>query len=180
MALSRDPAKRRRQLANLRTGPKPPKGNKRGVVHGGYAHIVGERLEAKAREVYDALAADAPVRASGGGLPRYDAPLVRLLAMTLCRLENVEAHIALFGAFDQRSREVRTVVEVEAGLRKEAAHYLGLLGMTPTSRAKLGLDLVRQADLATAMSEPDPERRADLLREAGLPGDVIEGEVGDG
>ncbi len=45
---------------------------------------------------------------------------------------------------------------------------LDALGMTPRSRAKLGLDLARAADLATAMSEPDPVKRERLLREAGV------------
>jgi hypothetical protein len=42
------------------------------------------------------------------------------------------------------------------------------LGMTPASRAKLGLNLAKTVDLATALSHPDPERRAELMREAGL------------
>jgi len=40
--------------------------------------------------------------------------------------------------------------------------------MTPRSRARLGLDLARTTDLATAMSESDPDRRARLLAEAGF------------
>jgi hypothetical protein len=53
-------------------------------------------------------------------------------------------------------------------LRAEALDLAESLGMTPRSRARLGLDLSRTVDLATAMSEPDDERRAELLREAGL------------
>ncbi len=172
MGLSRDPVKRERQLAALRrnaaSAPPAPKGNQRGVVHGGYARVARERLDAKARDVYDALASDAPVRGPDGDLPRYDSPLLRLLAMTLCRLEDVEQHIALYGGFDPKTREARGVLEVEAHLRREAADYLDRLGMSPRSRARLGVDLARTADLATAMSEPDPERRAALLREAGV------------
>jgi hypothetical protein len=43
--------------------------------------------------------------------------------------------------------------------------------MTPRSRAKLGVDLAGVVDVATAISEPDPNRRAELMREAGLPED---------
>jgi hypothetical protein len=43
--------------------------------------------------------------------------------------------------------------------------------MNPASRLKMGLDLARGIDLASAMSEPDPERRAELLRQAGIEGD---------
>jgi hypothetical protein len=53
-------------------------------------------------------------------------------------------------------------------MRREASDYLDALGMTPNSRAKLGLDLQRTVDLASAMSEPDDARRAELLREAGI------------
>jgi hypothetical protein len=45
---------------------------------------------------------------------------------------------------------------------------LDALGIGPAARARLGVDVARIADLATAMSEPDPERRRVLLREAGL------------
>ena len=54
-------------------------------------------------------------------------------------------------------------------MRREASDYLDALGMTPRSRAKLGLDLVRAApDMATIMSEPDPERKRALAAEAGV------------
>lgn len=56
-------------------------------------------------------------------------------------------------------------------MRREASDYLDALGVTPKSRAKLGLDLARTTDLATAMSEPNDERRAELLREAGVEAD---------
>ena len=55
-----------------------------------------------------------------------------------------------------------------AGCAARASDYLDALGMTPQSRAKLGLDLARTTDLATAMSEPNDDRRAELLREAGI------------
>jgi hypothetical protein len=42
------------------------------------------------------------------------------------------------------------------------------LAMTVPSHMRSGLDAARTIDLASAMSEPDDERRAELLREAGL------------
>ena len=41
--------------------------------------------------------------------------------------------------------------------------------MSPRARAALGVDLARTVDLSTAMSEPDPDRRARLEAEAGVP-----------
>ena len=60
MPLSRDPSARRVQLANLRSAPPAPVGNRRTVRHGGTAQVVTARLDEKVREVFDALAIDAP------------------------------------------------------------------------------------------------------------------------
>ena len=43
--------------------------------------------------------------------------------------------------------------------------------MTPAARARLGLDLARTVDAATAMSHPDPVERERLMAEAGLTGE---------
>jgi len=157
MPLSRDPDKRSRQLANLRSAPPPaPPGNRRTVTHGGYAEVARARLDAKTREVFEALAADVPLRDAAGELPRYDAAQVALLAKCLCRLEDVESYVAEFGWRDQKTGEPRTgLVELEGRLRREAADYMDALGMTPRSRAKLGLDLARssQFDLARHWAE---------------------------
>lgn len=64
MPLSPDPRKRDRQLANLVPGARTaPPGNRRAVAHGGYAAVARERLDARVAQVYDALAADAPLPA---------------------------------------------------------------------------------------------------------------------
>lgn len=71
MPLSGDPDARARQLANLRPGARTaPPGNRRALSHGGYAAVTRDRLDTKVREVYDALAADAPLRDLDGGLPQ--------------------------------------------------------------------------------------------------------------
>jgi Phage terminase, small subunit len=159
-------------LANLVPGAGAGDGGlQRRLSHGGYAQLHRERIERKEREVYDALAADAPLRDSNGELPRHDAAQVALLCECLCHLEDVSANIRDFGVLEQhgkRKGQPRTVVEVARTLRREAAGYLAELGMTPKARAALGVDLQRTVDLATAMSHPDPERRDQLLREAGL------------
>lgn len=168
-------------LANLRPGAGAGDGDlQRARGHGGYAAIARERLEAKTLAIFEALAADAPLRDGAGGLPAHDAAQVALLAECLCRLEDVAANIRDFGIFEpkrsKRKGQIRPAVDLEARLRREAAGYLAELGMTPKARASLGADLARTVDLATAMSEPDPVRRAALMREAGL-GD---GEASDG
>ncbi len=169
MPLSSRPGARARQLANLNRGGNPaPLGNQRHRSHGGYARVARPQLEAKEREVFDALAEDAPLRDVDGGLPRPDALVVTLLAKALCRLEGVEAYTRLYGSVEFKTGNVRPAAELERRLRAEALDYAEALGMTPRSRARLGLDLARTTDLAIAMSEPDPDRRRQLLRDAGL------------
>jgi hypothetical protein len=146
--LSRDPAARTRQLGNLRNAPSAPAGNLRALRHGGYAAVVRERLEAKVLEVADALGSDLPLRDADGGVPRADAVAVRLLAENLCRLDDVSAHLRDFGLFDQATGEPRPALDLERRLRAETLDLAESLGLTPRSRAKLGLDLQRGFDLA--------------------------------
>lgn len=173
MPLSDDPRKRERQLANL-TGrpPAPPDRNQRARRHGGYATVVVSRLDVKVRELFDALSADAPLRDGEGHLPAADTVAVRLAAECLCRLEDVGASIRDHGLVDAKGN-LRPVVDLERRLRQEAADYLDAMGMTPRSRAKLGLDLTRSATLAELMAQDAELERRERA------GDVIEGEVTD-
>ena len=101
MPLSPEPRKRARQLANLRSAPPAPRGNRRGVEHGGYAEIARDRLEEKQRQVFDALSADAPLRDARDELPRHDAAQVALLGEVLCRLDDVNAYLSARGYLDE-------------------------------------------------------------------------------
>jgi hypothetical protein len=181
--LSSDPEARAKQLANLVPGAGAAgPGNTRTVSHGAYAAIARDRLDAKMREIFDALAEDAPLREADGSLPAADVLAVELLAETLCRRENLRSHLADFGWRDQETKEPRTaLLDLERRLRKEAATYLDQLGMTPRSRARLGLDLVRTVDLSRAMSEPDPAKRREMMLAAGVdPDDEDQGGDVDG
>jgi hypothetical protein len=183
MPLSSDPAARERQLANLQPAPAAPEGNKRAATHGAYAAIARERLDERMRAIFDALAGDAPLREVDGSLPSADALVVELLAETLCRRENLREHLADYGWRDEATKEPKTVLlDLERRLRKEAATYADQLGMTPRSRARLGLDLVRTVDLSRAMSEPDPDKRRQMMLDAGVePDDDDQGaDLGDG
>jgi len=164
---SREPA-RRRQLQNLKRGNNDaPVGNRLSTTHGGYTRVLADTLDAKVRDVFNALAQDAPLR-ENGGLPCADTVVVRLLAECLCRLDSVSADLRDHGWRDRATGEARTAVEVEQRLRREALSYAIEMGMTPRSRAQLGLAVARTVDLATAMSEPDPALRRELLQRAGV------------
>lgn len=138
--------------------PPAPAGNQRARRHGGYATVARERLDAKALAVFEALAADAPLRdQADGGLPAADAAIVRLLAECLCRLEDVGAYLRDHGLLTEAG-EPRSCLDLERRLRIEAADYLDALGMTPRSRVRLHIDVQRGFDLALAMSAITDER----------------------
>lgn len=150
MPLSRDPAKRSKQLDNLRRGGMHAGG--RPVQHGAYAALPAKRVDAKVQEVADAIGADAPVRADDGGLPAHDAIVVRQLAETLCRLDDVTAYLQRRG-FEDDAGKPRTALDIEHRLRSHVLDLLRELGMTPSARAKLGLDLVRAASAQDTLQE---------------------------
>jgi len=60
----------------------------------------------------------------------------------------VSAHLRDFGLFDQATGEPRPALDLERRLRAETLDLAESLGLTPRSRAKLGLDLQRGFDLA--------------------------------
>lgn len=155
--LSSDPTKRTRQLANLRPGAKPaPKGNSRAATHSAYAKVSSAQLDKKAREILEALTADAPVREDDGSLPAADAPAVRMLADALVRLDTISTFLDQRGWLDDDGKE-RPVLVYEGRLRGHALDLMRELGMTPASRAKLGLELVRTA---AAVDEAEAARAA--------------------
>jgi hypothetical protein len=90
-----------------------------------------------------------------------------MLATVECRLEDVGAWLDEHGSLDKRGKP-RSAADKERRLQSHALRLMKELGMTPASRAKLGLNLAKTVDLAQAMSHPDPERRAELMRQAGL------------
>jgi hypothetical protein len=131
-----------RSLANLRRGvTKAPVGNTRSLRHGAYARVAEQTLDEKTKAIFDALAADAPLRDADGELPSHDAVMVRLLADCMCRLDSIGAWLAGRWATD----EARPVLDVEMKLRNQALDLAESMGMTPRSRARLGLD-VRRAE----------------------------------
>jgi hypothetical protein len=175
MPLSRRPEARARQLDNLRAGGGRPLSyeHRPALRHGGYAAVAPEREREVMRRLREALTADAPMRSSA------DDALLSLAARALARLEDVERYHEDFGWRDEGTGEPRPSVELERRLRQELADHLDALGMSPRSRAKLGVDLARGLDAATALSaareESDPAIRRALLAAAGL----IDGDADD-
>lgn len=147
--LSRDPQARARQLANLRPGAGAAgPGDQRRLLHGAYIAVLDAAdLAAAERAVLDALAEDAPVRDPDGSLPAADMAAVRLLADSLVRLDGVRDFLRRRGVEDEKGGLRESVLDLERRLRVEAADHAAALGMTPRSRAALGLDLARTASV---------------------------------
>jgi hypothetical protein len=159
--LSRDPEARARQLANLNPRPPaPPAGNVRALKHGGTARQATLiRAGSWAERILAELEAEAPLRADDGGLPAHDRQVVELLASALARLEAVDGWLATRPPVDEKGRPW-PAEDVARRLRREAGGYLESLGMTPASRARLGLDLARTSSLAELMAaDAELERR---------------------
>lgn len=171
MPLSTDPVKREAQLANLRPGAGAGDGGlQRRRVHGAYAAIAERELEAKVRELYDAIGEDLPVRESDGGVPAADAIPLRLLAEVLIRRERVRETEVRLGVETEKG-DLRGVVKFGLALDDKALRLCEQLGLTPTSRARLGLDLARTRRAAEGL-----DRLADEGREA-LGARTVDAEV---
>jgi hypothetical protein len=150
--------------------PPPPKGHRRSVKHGAKAKVPAVRVEAKSAELAVQIAATAPVRTSSGALPAHDEQAVAQLATTLCRLADVGKWLDREGSLDRKGKP-RSAALWERRLKNQALREMAALGLTPQSRAKLGLALARTVDLASAMSQEDPQLRKIQLAELGVAAD---------
>jgi hypothetical protein len=148
---SKDPAARGRSIANLRRGGQTPDGSQR-VTHGAFRRVVDAGdLDAKARTIFDALAADAPLRDPSGELPAADAVTVKLLADALVRLDDVADYLRRHGLEDAKGELRVSALDVERRLQATAADLAARLGMSPRARAQLGLDLARMMSAGDAL-----------------------------
>jgi hypothetical protein len=144
MPLSGDPVKRAAQLANLRRRPSVTGdgGLQRATKHGVYAVIAERELSGKVRELYEAIGEDLPVRDAGDGVPAQDAIPLRMLAETLIRRERIRESELRHGV-ETPDGKLRGIVEFGLRLDNQALRLCIELGLTPRSRAALGLDLIR-------------------------------------
>lgn len=108
-------------------------GNFRGLQHG----TKSERLMApRTVEIAEELSKLIPAGTA------VDEPAALLLAGMLARIEAANAFIERVGVVDTRHR-VRPILKIVAGWEANAARLMDQLGLTPTSRAKLGTELAK-------------------------------------
>jgi hypothetical protein len=118
-------------------------GNTRALTHGVTATLhLAPRTEA--------IAADLTAR-----VPAYsesDQPTVWLLAGVLAQIESGRDYLAEHGMLDGKGKP-RPVMNVLTTLQNSAARLCDQLGLSPTSRARLGVDLAKGADLAAELAK---------------------------
>jgi hypothetical protein len=118
----------------MRTLPPAPRGNSLAVKHGGDAML---RLAPRATEIADDLRAVVPSRSDA------DEPTIRLLALVLARIETANEWLAEHGLFRNTRGEPQPVLKSLSTWENTASRLADRLGLTPTSRAALGVDLLR-------------------------------------
>ena len=175
MPSSRDPAKRAKQLANLpNLRGEPTAGSWRPGASPALEHGLRSRrpgpavLDPLLAEIEAALAEDLPIKDANGDVPAPDRSSGARGATRSRSAQRRSAFLALHGDGDERGNLRPAFLELGKAV-EHAARMLDRLGCSPRARAALGLDLARATDLATAMSEPDPERKRRLMSEAGVP-----------
>lgn len=154
-----------------RRGVKPkapitPKGNRRAVKHGAKAKPSAKAVQEKREALKAALASSAPVKDPA------DEFALTMIATTLCRLDSVGEWLDEHGPLDRKGKP-RSAASWERRHTSSAMKQLAALGMTPQSRARLGVKAA-QIDLAQLLSAPDTPERTRLLEQAGLDPDSKE------
>ena len=119
---------------NLRTAPPFEKGNQVAWTHGG--QVSAWRVGPRAAEIASTLREVLPVRSDA------DEPLIAVLANAWARLELMTAWLDKNGLMDSHNRP-RPVLKLISTTENTCARLLDQLGCSPTSRARLGLDVVR-------------------------------------
>jgi P27 family predicted phage terminase small subunit len=150
-------------LANLRRGGGPSlAGNSYQLRHGALSKQLLADVSAEVVELMDLLAEAAPVREGDGSLPPADVVAIELAARCLKRYRHIAAYLDLHGRIAD-SGKVRPGAAYEVQAENQLHQALDALGMTPTSRARLGLNIARAADfdLAARWAEEPIDADAD-------------------
>lgn len=121
---------------DLQTVPPAEPGNRRAMTHGARAAIT----DAERAPFLERILAERPVQPVGED---HDRIAVEALADNLARQERIKVWLTERGDLDTRHGKIRPAAEYLRKLRVEGLKLLEALGMTPASRARLGLDLAK-------------------------------------
>jgi hypothetical protein len=162
--MSKDPAARKRSMANLKNGTGAQKGQQVALRNGSRAKLpVGDLAQAR-EEIQEALAAAAPLRDREGGLPIADRAAVEIVACGLSRYRYMQEYLENLTPFTSGGRLRYTLVRELRRTEKQLLAALAELGMTPKGRASLGLDLARTQEIAHVKPNREPEHLLALAR----------------
>lgn len=162
-------------LANLKPGAGAwRKGESSPALkHGLRSRNVGPLLlDERTKSIADALGDSVPMRGPDGEvLPQFRAVL-QPVALMAVQIDRCRAYLAAHGTTNERGR---WRPENDALDRKLASYIAALdrLGATPTSLAKLGLNVAQGFDLAQHWAAEDAAERAAAA------GDAVDGEASD-
>jgi len=130
-------------------------GNELALKHGATATL---RLAPRAAAIAEGLRAIVPARTES------DEPSLRILALVLARVEVANEWLAENGLFRGKG-EPQPILKVLSTWENTAARMADRLGLTPTSRAALGLDVARargeaaRAHIASTYGKAMPDPR---------------------
>lgn len=119
--------------------------------HGGYSLV---SLQPRAAVIADELRRLVPARSDA------DEPAIRLLALQLAQVEGIHEWLAEHGFVDEGGQP-RGILRHLGTVTNTAARLCDRLGLTPSGRAALGLDMARARGEAL---------RAHLVENCGEPG----------
>lgn len=146
-----DTDRRASQLKGIQPPPKPAEeGNLRAVKHAGYSEIVlAPLVEEMKKEILQLMA--------GEGLAHIkpvDQIAVGNLARCLARLAKFDAYLEEKGEVMEKDK-INPVLKCYFTALESARRHCEALGLTPVSRARLGISLGQQWDFAKAMQEAE-------------------------
>lgn len=127
------------------------------MTHGAHSAALVADVSEEVSELAAALSDVAPVRDPDGGLPVADTVAIERCARLLRRYRRLEAWLDLYGELDEKTGGAKPAARLAEEIGTSLDRSLAALGMTPSSRAKLGLDLARTVDLAQEWNEGDDE-----------------------
>ena len=139
-------------------------GNQLAARHGAYARL---QLAPRAKEIAESLHDVVPVVSS------CDAATIDVLGLVLAQLERAGAALAIVQAADvdrlvagddlgvDRRDDLRRLAADSRGWANVALRYFDALGLTPTSRARLGLDIARARDALADLADEGRRIRAE-------------------
>jgi hypothetical protein len=155
-------ARNPRSLENLKAAPPAPERNARALTHGGHRRIPPHDLRPEVAEVFNWLAALAPLRDADGGLPAPDAAAVEVAAERLKRWRSMVVYNDAHGRIQERTGEVKGAARFELECERALDRSLSALGLTPDARVRIGVNLATgERTLAELMAEDAQREEAE-------------------